>query len=156
VGRYIRSSDSNYGELKNAVYSVFEQIDIKKVSGNRSTGYPKRFNQLSIKNERGRLVVQGLDLPSWIYFYAELTPEAVFYWDDIWTLCLLSKATFATGTRQLIMADGVMTVGNGDRKVEFGVSGDEVRMKTNDTEKLGSDFILDLDTLDVKHGDTTD
>ena len=156
VGRSIRNARSSYGELKNAVYSVFEQIDIKRISGGRGTGYPKRFNLLSIRTERGRLVVQGLDLPSWKYFHAELTSDVVFYWDDIWELCLARKATFNTGSKQLIMADGVMTVQNGDRKVEFGMSGDEVRMKTNDKETLGSEFILELDTLNVKHGDTTD
>jgi hypothetical protein len=156
MGRSIRNARSSYGELKNAVYSVFEQIDIKRISGGRRTGYPKRFDRLSIKTERGRLVIQGVDLPSWRYFHAEIASDVVYYWDDIWQLNLSRKATFATGARQLVMADGVMTVGNADSKVEFDVSGDEVRMKTNDTQKLGSEFILELDTLEVKQGDGTD
>jgi hypothetical protein len=150
VGSSIRHPQSRYGELINAVYSVFEQSDKYEISGNRRTGYPKRFSHLSIKNERGMLVVRGLDLPSWLYFHAELTSDVVYYWDDMWELSLSRKMTFATGDKQLIMADGVMTVQNPQSKVVFSASADKVRMKTGDTDQLGSEFILDLNTLQVK------
>jgi len=150
MGNSISDAKSFYGGVMNSVYAVFEQNDMSRISGGRSTGYPSKFKQISIISERGRLVVKGVNLPSWRYFHAELTSDVVYFWGDIWQLGLSQSATFKTGDKQLIMAKGVMTVENSDRTVQFDLSGDKVRMKTGDKEQLGTEFILDLDTQDIR------
>jgi hypothetical protein len=158
VGRSIRHAELVWDQLRNAVYSAFDKRDKYEIGGSRSTGFPSRFNELSVINERGRLVVRGLDLPSWMHFQAELAKDLVYFWDDIWELSISRKMTFATEEKQLIMADGVMTLQNAEGKVVFSVSGDGVGMKTNDSdaELLCSEFIVDIDTLDVKCADSID
>jgi len=51
------------------------------------------------------------------------------------------------------MADGSITVQNGEKTVIFSMSEGQVLAETDDTEFQNSEFILDMNTLEVKYDD---
>jgi hypothetical protein len=151
LGGRIRNASMHYDDLMNAIYAAFGWMHKCKVSGGvRSTGYPNRIPLISIRSEQDRLVVRGRNVPSWTHFHAELTPNLVWYWDDTWSLSLASSMTFTRDGRKMVMAGGSLTVQNKDKTVVFTKSGGQVRMEAGGKEKLGSEFVLDLQTLEVE------
>ena len=59
--------------------------------------------------------------------------------------------TFAKDDRKMVMAGGSLTVQNKDKTVVFTKNGGQVRMEADGKEKLGSEFVLDLKTLEVEY-----
>jgi len=149
-GSRTRHISSYYGELMTSVYSAFGLMHKCKVSGGRSTGYPRHFTSILICGEQDRLVVRGRNVPSWTHFHVEITPDTVWHWDEIWALNLSSNMTFATDDRKMLMADGILTVRNRDKIVVFTSFEGQVRMEADGRESLGSEFVLDLKTLEVE------
>ncbi|MBN1362697.1 MAG: hypothetical protein JW993_19015 [Sedimentisphaerales bacterium] len=150
TGMHIRSAGMNFDELVNAVYCPFGRFDqSRRIGGGYRTQYPRWYETLSIRCPRGRLVVWGQNSSSRRFFHAELAPDLVFFWDTAWELNLSRRMTFATDEQELVLADGVMTVRNPDRTLTFSPSGANVRLQTDGTERIGAEFLLNLNTLDV-------
>jgi len=149
LGGRIRNASMHYDDLMNAIYSAFGWAHMYEVSGGRKTGYPRNIPLVSIRSEQGRLAVRGRNVPAWVHFRVELTPETVWHWDDTWSLNLASHMTFATDDRRMVLADGSLTVQNKDRIVVFTTSEGQVRMEADGKESLGKEFVLDLNTLEV-------
>lgn len=61
--------------------------------------------------------------------------------------------TFKTDDRQILMADGSITVQSSEKTVIFNMSEGQVLAETDDTECQNSEFILDMNTLEVKYDD---
>ncbi|MBN1973002.1 MAG: hypothetical protein JW787_05145 [Sedimentisphaerales bacterium] len=157
-GRHLGNTEISYRQLMNAVYYSFGQIYRNRTSGNMGTGYPGRFNPVSITTEKGLLAAQGVNLSSWI-FRTELTKDNVFYWEDTWELNIATNITFSSkeqpdNDKSIYMADGCITIKNASKTIIFSLSGDKVRMQSEGEETFSSEFILDLNTLDIKNRDS--
>lgn len=148
IGRRIHNASLQHRGLINAVYSAFGWMHKCRISGGlSSTGYPRRIPSISIRSERDRLIVRGRNVLSRTHFHAELTPTLVWYWDDPWSLKLASSMKFERDGQKMVMAGGGLTFQNKDKTVVFTRSDGQVRMETGGKETLGSEFILDLETL---------
>jgi hypothetical protein len=151
LGSRIRDASTHHRGLMNAVYSAFGWMHKCEVSGGlSSTGYPSRIPLISIRSERGRLIVRGRNVPSWTYFHAELTPALAWYWDHVWSLRLASTMTFTRDGRTMAMAGGSLTLQNKDKTIVFTKSDGHVLMETGGEEILGDEFVLNLTTLEVE------
>jgi hypothetical protein len=150
LGRYIHHATVAYNDFTNAVYGVFGRMKTGKISGAMRTSYPRRVPSISIRGEQGILTVSGEDMSPWSHFQVELTPEAVRFWDHVWSLRVVSSATFETDGRKMVMADGKLTVQNKNRTVVFSASQGQVRMEADGRESFAEEFVLDLTTLEPK------
>jgi hypothetical protein len=150
AGMHLRNAQMTYRDLMNAVYSALGRSESMERSGEGSTEYPRHFGLLSIASERGRLVARPRDSAGWLYSCVELTADEVWLWRRGWDLGLRRRMTFATGARQLIMANGVITVRDGDRTIVFRRYEDQVRLEQDRQERLSPAFLLDLQTFEVK------
>ena len=156
-GRHLGDPEISYRELKNSVYQSFGQIYRNRISSNMGTGYPGYFNLMSITIEKGLLVAQGVNIPSWRHFRTELTKDNVFYWEDTWELYTAKNITFSSkeppnNDKSMYMADGCITIKNAAKTIVFSVSGDKVLMNKDGQKTLDSEFIIDLNTLEIKKG----
>lgn len=152
MGGRIRDASKIYKELTNTVYSAFAWYHRCENSGGIITSYPRNMPLVSIGSERDRLAIRGRNMPSWSHFYAELGPELIEYWNGTWSLEFLSNATFATGDRKMVMADGRLSIQNKDKALVFVTTDGQVKMKEDGIESFSEEFILDLQTLEVKPG----
>ena len=154
TGRHLENTDEGYGELINAIYYSFGKIYKKEISNSIGTGYQLGFNLMSITTEKGLLVARGVDMPSWIYFRIELTKDNVFYWDDKWELYIVKTITSSSknNDKSIYIADGSIIFQHPGNQVIFSISGDKVLMNKDGNESLDSEFIIDLNTLEIKKG----
>lgn len=132
-----------------AIDYALGRIDASAASGHRKGTIPRGVEALVVTDGRGRLAVESVQPPGWRSFYAELTPSAVLLWEDAWELSLGTQATWETAPRQIVVEDGVLTVRNDATTLTFDVHNDQVRLRTDGSERLAPQFRVDMQTLEV-------